>query len=100
MHVVQHSAVLEARFHAALTIRVATLNEWALISGQERSDLRLWLLKAVLQPAVLDSRHVVTKALIAAYATLVKRGWLEVDEQQQDAIMQVRHLALFIWDGV
>jgi hypothetical protein len=90
MHVLQHSSVVEARFHAALTIRVATLDEWSLLISQAKADLRQWLLRSVLQPSMPDPTRVVTKALIAAYATLVKRAWLELDDQQRDDLMQAR----------
>lgn len=41
-HLLEHSASLEARFHAACTLREALVREWAVLSAEEVSAQVGW----------------------------------------------------------
>ncbi|KAG1679648.1 hypothetical protein FOA52_006165 [Chlamydomonas sp. UWO 241] len=87
-HVLDHSGCLEARFHAACTLREALIREWAVLSADEVLALRSYLLHyAVVRCASLPdpaaaggpAANALRSTLLAALAVLVKRSWLDAD---------------------
>jgi len=91
VHILQHSRVPDAAFQAALTLREAALEGWALLGGHERTDLRQWVLQYV--HGALSSQEAALRPMVAtlcgAYASLIKRGWLELDDAQRQAVFRV-----------
>lgn len=88
-HILEHSPSAEARFHAACALREAVLREWASLPAEERTALRTYVLQYVLVHAPEPQLHVVRSILQGALAVMLKRGWMEADEQGRAAFFQV-----------
>jgi hypothetical protein len=53
-HILQHSHNVEARFHAACTLREALIREWASLLPEEVLQLRTYLLQYSMHHAGVD----------------------------------------------
>lgn len=92
-HILEHSASAEARFHAACALREAVLREWASLPAEERTALRTYVLQYVLHHADEPQLQVVRSILQGTLAVMLKRGWMDADEQARAAFFQVRMLS-------
>lgn len=88
-HILEQSASAEARFHAACALREAVLREWASLPAEERTALRTYILQYVLLHAAEPQLHVVRSILEGTLAVMLKRGWMDADEQARAAFFQV-----------
>ncbi len=88
-HILEHSASAEARFHAACALREAVLREWASLPAEERTALRTYVLQYVLHHAAEPQLQVVRSILQGTLAVMLKRGWMDADEQARAAFFQV-----------
>ena len=93
-HIREQSASAEARFHAACALREAVLREWASLPAEERTALRTYVLQYVLLHAAEPQLQVVRSILEGTLAVMLKRGWMDADEQARAAFFQVRGFAI------
>ena len=121
-HILQHSSMEHARFHAALTLRHAALRDWPLLSPDAQAGLLMFIMhhlfgyEHVNEPSntalserlrcmlgkigdyadavpLLASRReggssLSGKQLLATMAVLLKRGWLDMSQQQRHQFFQ------------
>ncbi len=114
-HILQHSRMEHARFHAALTLRQAALRDWPLLSPTARAGLLMFLMQHLFGCVFCCSttercsgcqhgargshfvgrheggRSLSGKQLVATLAVLLKRGWLDMSQQQRHHFFQVSH---------
>lgn len=90
-HILRTSSVMEACFQAAATLRDAALRDYAALPPEERAGLRQFCLGVVLGQTEGDANTcpaslmpVVVSQLVSVLAVLIKRAWLDVDEQKLD----------------
>ncbi|GAX80807.1 hypothetical protein CEUSTIGMA_g8243.t1 [Chlamydomonas eustigma] len=92
--ILDHSALLEARFHAACTLRDAVVREWISMTEIEVQSLRSYLLHYCLlrctspeDPTSLGntSASAVRSTMMGALAVLIKRGWLDSEGNPEPA---------------
>ena len=90
-HILQNSSLVEACFQAAITLREAALEGWALLNVQEKAELRRWIMDYLVRAGASGEQGAgaVLKTLIGAHASLVKRQWLELDLEQRNALFEV-----------
>ena len=74
----EHSAVTEAQFQAAATLRDAALRDWSALPHAERVGLRQFCLGAALRTNPVPP-PVVLSQLVSTLAVLLKRAWLDDD---------------------
>ena len=77
-HILEHSAVTEAQFQAAATLRDAALRDWSALPHAERVGLRQFCLGAALRTNPVPP-PVVLSQLVSTLAVLLKRAWLDDD---------------------
>jgi hypothetical protein len=88
-HILEQSGSAEARFHAACALREGMLREWASLPVEERTGLRTYVLQYVLHHAAEPQLHVVRSILEGTLAVMLKRGWMDADDQARAAFFQV-----------
>lgn len=88
-HILGHSASVEARFHAACALREGLLREWASLPVEERAGLRTYVLQYVLVHGAEPQLQVVRSILQGTLAVMLKRGWMDADDQARAAFFQV-----------
>lgn len=88
-HILEHSGSADARFHAACALREGLLREWASLPAGDRAGLRSYLLQYVLVHAGEPQLQVVRSILQGTLAVLLKRGWMEVDDEGRAAFFLV-----------
>lgn len=95
-HILQYSASLEARFHAACTLREGMLREWAVLSHEELRQRQGYLLTYFLDAAESrdSSLRVVWSTMVETLAVMLKRGWQSGNRdllQDLERAVQARH---------
>ena len=105
MHVLQTSSVLEAVFEAAVSLRLACLNDWRQqVKAHERVELRQWLAQYLVQHSAADLTGpslAVISTLRVAHACVLKRLWLESGaEQWQSAVHVCPSLSHLSFEGI
>lgn len=89
-HILAHSTMLDARFHAACTLREAVIREWALMNAEELASLQTYLLQYALHHCTEPGMQVVTAILLATLAVTLKRSWGDLAPEQRAAFFQAR----------
>ena len=105
VHVLQTSSVLEAVFEAAVSLRLACLNDWRQqVKAHERVELRQWLAQYLVQHSAADLTGpslAVISTLRVAHACVLKRLWLESGaEQWQSAVHVCPSLSHLSFEGI
>lgn len=105
VHVLQNSSVLEAVFEAAVSLRLACLNDWRQqVKAHERVELRQWLAQYLVQHSAADLTGpslAVISTLRVAHACVLKRLWLESGaEQWQSALHVCPSLSHLSFEGI
>lgn len=72
------------RFHAVQTLRSATLDRWARTDPQIRASVRDWAIKSALEAR----DEVIRSQMLACCAIVLKRGWLDIPQEEQGAFFQ------------
>jgi hypothetical protein len=99
----QHSAVPEARFQAAVALRESALESWSALPDSQRIELRTWTLQhgvalAAAQMADAGSGGrcggidaAIANTLLATHAVFLKRAWGDVAQGDGKAeVVRVR----------
>ncbi|KAJ7517651.1 hypothetical protein O6H91_21G033100 [Diphasiastrum complanatum] len=93
-YILEHSSVAVARFQAAATIQESAIREWALLSPEDKDNLRIYCLHYVISRAEAPEAYVQAKVLSVA-AVLLKRGWLDSVATEKEAFFnEVRQAVL------
>lgn len=87
-HILAHSHSTEARFHAACTLREACLRDWASMAATDRAGVRSYMLQYILAIAADAGQSIVRVALVGALAVVLKRGWLEMGDDERQGFFQ------------
>ena len=74
--IIANSQSDNARFHAAIMLKEATLRDWHKIPSAQRNGIKVNLLQHVVQSGAL-LKHFVRQPLLQVVAIMVKRGWFE-----------------------
>jgi hypothetical protein len=89
-HILEKSGSVEARFHAAATIREAVIREWSLYSAEDILGLKAYILGYVLRWSAPPQLHVVRSSLMSSLAVVIKRAWRECTPAERMQSFQVR----------
>jgi hypothetical protein len=92
--ILERSASVEARFHAACTLREAAVREWASTAPADRAAQRSYALAYASHHAAEPGLAVVRAALVGAAALMLKRGWGEMAPEERAAFFQVARARL------
>ncbi|KAI8465199.1 MAG: hypothetical protein J3K34DRAFT_461526 [Monoraphidium minutum] len=88
--ILERSQSVEARFHAACTLREAVVREWASQAPDQIAQIRSYALAYAAHHAAEPALGVVRAALNGAAAVMLKRGWGEMTPEARAAFFQAR----------
>ncbi|KAJ4968652.1 hypothetical protein NE237_015353 [Protea cynaroides] len=97
--ILENSQVANARFQAAAAIRDVAIREWGILSADDKRSLVSFCLCFVIQHASSPDAYVQGK-VSAVGAQLMKRGWLDFMESEQEAFLSEVQMAVLGNHGV
>ncbi|KAI9593610.1 armadillo-type protein [Syncephalis fuscata] len=83
-YILEHTTTPLVQFHTALAIREALVREYALLSKQDITDVRDYLLRLCYEHESLE--RFVREQLLHAYAVIFKRSWMDLDDNERDHV--------------
>jgi hypothetical protein len=89
-HILETSAVIEAQFQAAATLRDAALRDWNALPPTERARLRQFCLHLILQKQP-PPPPVVASQITSTLAVLLKRAWLDDGADRGAMLAEAEH---------